>query len=81
MPIASPAPTARSRTRLGPAIPRAGTRDAAPSVAGDRTGVTEGTLAGPLNEEGGRLGRWSRRRLAETKSALVSRSGRLRWVD
>ncbi len=51
MPIASPAPTARSRTRLGLAFPRAGRRDAGPSVAGDRTGVTEGTLAGPFNEK------------------------------
>ncbi len=47
MPIASPAPTATSRIRVELAFLRAGRRDAAPTVAGDRSGVTEATVAQP----------------------------------
>jgi len=45
-------PTATSRIRFEVAFPRAGRRDAAPTVAGDRSGVTEATLAGPGRAEG-----------------------------
>src|SRR5512134_3561127 len=47
MPITSPATTATSRIRVEAAFPRAERRDGAPTVAGDRSGVTEATLARP----------------------------------
>jgi hypothetical protein len=46
MPIASPDPTATSSTRVELAVPRAEKREAAPTLAGDRSGVIEAILPG-----------------------------------